>query len=71
MKKVKEEKLNKSIVRFLDQNFPPYASYNILSLNPINSKVELVYGPKDKIIVEIGTGIEDESSLKLLSTVFV
>lgn len=65
-----EVQLKKKIVRFLDNNFPKPESYEIVELDPDNSKIRLNYY-RDTMIVTVGLDYANNSTLKLLSTNFV
>ena len=65
----KQDKIvKKKLEQFLAINFPPYTDINYITVSPEYNKLELVYGSKDVMVIEVGIG--DGSMYKLLSTNF-
>lgn len=61
----------KKLKQFLENNFPPYNSYEVLQETDDKIVAVLNYGVKDKIRVTIGYADDGYNLLKLLQTDFI
>ena len=62
---------NKKVKQFLDNNFPPYNSCDIIQNTDDKVVALLSFGVKDKIRVTIGYADDGYSLLKLIQTDFI
>lgn len=62
---------NKKVMRFIDNNFPPYNSCTIIEEKDDKTIAILEYGKTDRLRVTVGIEDGDYSLYRLLQTDFI